>query len=136
LAIEVTDKRSHSRYALWFPVTVDGAAHQTWAVCKDVSAGGILISGSTELSIGEVVTLSFRLTPDSEERTMTGRIVRIEARDADPRSVWSYRMAIEFLEPDATLEGAFARASSRPPPAPLASSPSSRPSRHEGQGKP
>ena len=34
------------RYALWFPVTVDGTTQQMWAVCKDVSAGGILISGT------------------------------------------------------------------------------------------
>ena len=86
MAIEVGDKRSYSRYALWFPVTVDGAARQTWAVCKDVSAGGILISGSSGLAIGEVVTLNFRLTPDSEERRMTGRIVRIETR----AGIWPY----------------------------------------------
>jgi hypothetical protein len=113
----MSDKRSYSRYALWFPVTVDGASQQMWAVCKDVSAGGILISGSTQLAIGDVVTLRFQLAPDAEERRMTGRIVRIERPDPDPRTVWSYRMAIEFIEPDATLQAVFARASSRPPPA-------------------
>lgn len=112
----MSEKRTHARYALWFPVTVDGATHQTWAVCKDVSAGGILISGSTALAIGEVVTLSFRLTPDSEERRVTGRIVRLERPDPDPRAVWSHKMAIEFLEPEATLQAAFGPASSRPPP--------------------
>ncbi len=112
----MSDKRSHSRYALWFPVTVDGPSQQLWAVCKDVSAGGILISGSTQLAIGEVVTLSFRLEPGAEERKVSGRIVRIEPPDPDPRAVWSHRMAIEFLEPDATLQAAFAPASSRPPP--------------------
>jgi hypothetical protein len=113
----MSDKRSYSRYSLWFPVTVDGASRQMWAVCKDVSAGGILISGSSKLAIGDVVTLSFRVTPEDDERRVTGRIVRIEAPDPDPRTVWSHRMAIEFLEPDPTLQAVFSPASSRPPPA-------------------
>lgn len=113
----MADKRNYSRYTLWFPVTVDAASHQVWAVCKDVSAGGILISGTSQMSIGDIVTVSFRVAPDAEERRMVGRIVRVESPESDPRTVWSHKMAIEFLEPDATLQATFARASSRPPPA-------------------
>jgi hypothetical protein len=114
----VTEKRSYDRYTLWFPVTVDAASHQVWAVCKDVSAGGILISGSQGLAVGDVVTIIFRVSPEVEERRVSGRIVRVEAPDDSPRAIWSHRMAIEFLEPDATLQTTFARASSRPPPPP------------------
>jgi hypothetical protein len=115
------EKRSYFRYSLWFPVTIDGSTGQMWAVCKDVSAGGILISGTDRLEVGEVVTISFRVTRDAEERRLSGRIVRIdEGTESDPRAVWSHRMAIEFIEPDATLQSVFARASSRPPPAPPA----------------
>jgi hypothetical protein len=113
----VTEKRSHTRYTLWFPVTVESPTGQLWAVCKDVSAGGILISGNEGLKIGDSVTVTFRVSPDTEERQMTGRIVRVENPDETPRLVWQHRMAIEFLEPDATLQSSFARASSRPPPA-------------------
>jgi hypothetical protein len=109
------EKRSFDRYALWFPVTVDATSHLVWAVCNDVSASGILISGSTELRVGDPVTVSFRIAPDSPERRICGRIVRVEPRDDDPRSVWPHRMAIEFLEPDATLQSSFAPASARPP---------------------
>jgi hypothetical protein len=113
----VTDKRSFTRYSLWFPVTVDSPSGKVWAVCKDVSAGGILISGSDGLKIGDSVTLTFRVSPDTEERQMSGRIVRVEVPDETPRLVWPHRMAVEFHEPDATLQSSFARASSRPPPA-------------------
>jgi hypothetical protein len=62
-------------------------------------------------------TVSFRTSPDdSEERRIPGRIVRVERLDDDPRSAWPHRMAIEFAEPVAVLEGIFKRASSRPPP--------------------
>jgi hypothetical protein len=114
-----TEKRSFGRYALWFPVTIDlsaNKARRVWAVCKDVSAGGILISGTDELEVGDVVTVSFRVEPDAAERRLSGRIVRVDPPDENPRSVWTHRMAIEFLEPDATLQSSFERASSLPPP--------------------
>jgi hypothetical protein len=114
----MTEKRSYSRYSLWFPVTIDGASQRVWAVCKDASAGGILISGTEGLHVGDVVKVSFRVSPDAHERVLSGRIVRVEEPDDSPRAVWSHRMAIEFIEPDATLQSSFSRASSRPPPAP------------------
>ena len=112
------EKRSHSRYALWFPVTIDSSSRQVWAVCKDVSAGGILISGSTGLKIGDVVSIAFRVAPNDPERKISGRIVRVDPPDDDPRAVWPHRMAIEFTEPDAMLQSFFEPASSRPPQVP------------------
>jgi hypothetical protein len=112
------EKRSYSRYALWFPVTIDASSHQVWAVCNDVSAGGILISGSAQLNVGDVVAVSFRVSPDGPDRKLSGRIVRVEPRDDDPRTVWPHRMAIEFIEKDATLQSIFAPASTRPPAGP------------------
>ncbi len=112
------EKRSYNRYTLWFPVTIDSSSLQVWAVCNDVSAGGILISGSTQLNVGDVVTVSFRVSPDGPDRKLSGRIVRVEPRDDDPRAVWRHRMAIEFIEADATLQSIFAPASTRPPAGP------------------
>jgi hypothetical protein len=110
------EKRSYSRCILWFPVTVDASSRQVWAVCNDISAGGILISGSSALRVGDMVSVSFRVSPEATERKLSGRIVRVEPRDEDPRTVWPHRMAIEFLEPDPTLTATFMPASSRPPP--------------------
>jgi hypothetical protein len=126
------EKRSHDRYTLWFPVTVHvvsqdaasgapvagGQDLQVWAVCRDASAGGILLTGSRELRVGEVVTVNFRVAPEGPDRSISGRIVRVDVPEDNPRAVWPYRMAVEFLEPDAALQSMFARASSRPPPPP------------------
>jgi hypothetical protein len=109
------EKRSFDRYALWFPVTVDCDASQVWAVCNDVSPKGILISGSQPLKVGDQVTVAFRVSQDGPERRLSGRIVRVEPRDEDPRAVWAHRMAIEFAEPDATLQSAFRPVTTRPP---------------------
>ncbi len=110
------EKRSYGRYALWFPVTIDISSRRVWAVCKDVSASGILISGTEELRVGDVVAIRFRVSPEGADKQLAGRIVRVEPPDDNPRSVWAHRMAIEFVEPDATLQALFAKASSRPPP--------------------
>ncbi len=109
------EKRCHSRYALWFPVTIDSSSRQVWAVCKDVSVSGILISGSMSLRIGDAVSITFRVSPHDPERKVSGRIVRVDPPDDDPRAVWPHRMAIEFTEADATLQSLFEPASSRPP---------------------
>jgi hypothetical protein len=112
----MNEKRSHERHALWFPVTIDASTRQVWAVCNDVSAGGILISGSTGLRVGDLVTVCFRLTPSAIEKRLSGRIVRVDPVNEDPRTAWPHRMAIEFLEADVTLQSSFAPLSSRPPP--------------------
>jgi hypothetical protein len=113
----VNDKRAFDRYSLWFPVTVDTRSREVWAVCQDASAGGILISGSDELCVGDEVTVSFRISlEDSAERKIGGKIVRVERADDNPRTVWPHRMAIEFHEPVLELQSVFKRASSRPPP--------------------
>jgi hypothetical protein len=114
---DVNEKRAYSRYSLWFPVTIEAETRNVWAVCRDASAGGILIMGSNELAIGDDVFVVFRTSPDDTAETrVRGRIVRVEGPDDDPRSVWPHRMAIEFAEPVSELERLFKRASSRPPP--------------------
>ncbi len=112
----MSEKRQHERHALWFPVTVDGDTGQVWAVCKDASASGVLISGSQGLQVGEPVTVVFRVTPDAPERRLPGRIVRVEPPDDNPRAIWIHRMAIEFAEPDETLVSLFEKAASTLPP--------------------
>jgi hypothetical protein len=113
----VKEKRAYDRYDLWFPVTIEGPSRKVWAVCHDASAGGILVSGTEELMVGSMVTVSFRVTVnDAEEKSVRGRIVRVEGPNDDPRAVWPHRMAIEFLEPVSALQGLFAHASTTPPP--------------------
>lgn len=107
------NKRAHSRFTLWLPVRVDARSGRIEAVCRDASSGGVLISGSAELRVGDPVTITFRLCPeDDREGFILGRIVRVEEPGADG----ARRMAVEFVKPVPQLEALFRRASSRPPP--------------------
>jgi hypothetical protein len=113
--VEVDEnKRAHDRFTLWLPIRLDARSGRMEAVCRDASPGGILVSGSADLKVGDRVTISFRPGADEPEAFILGRIVRV---DADTAADGSRRMAIEFVQPVPQLEALFRRASSRPPPA-------------------
>ncbi len=110
------DKRSHTRFALWLPVKIDTRSGRMEAVCRDASPGGVLVTGSAELKVGDRVTITLQLGSEDAPAFILGKIVRVqEGTDADG----ARRMAIEFLQPVPELEALFRRASSRPPPPPI-----------------
>jgi len=101
----MSDKRAFDRHCIWFPVSVEAKDRQVWAVCRDIGAGGILISSSGALEVGAAVTLTFRVAPDdARERKVEGRIVRIEPHKDDGGGTWPHRLGIEFLEPMPELD--------------------------------
>jgi hypothetical protein len=101
----MSEKRAFGRHCIWFPVSVETDARQVWAVCRDIGAGGILISSAGALEVGAAVTITFRVAPnDTREQKIAGRIVRIEEHHDDGGGTWPHRLAIEFLEPMPELE--------------------------------
>jgi PilZ domain len=107
------NKRAHDRFTLWLPVKLDARSGRMEAVCRDASPGGILVSGGSELKVGDRVTISFWLSPEEGDAYILGRIVRVDEGAGEDGS---RRMAIEFMQPVPQLEALFKRASSRPPP--------------------
>jgi hypothetical protein len=102
---DMSDKRAFDRHCIWFPVSVETGARQVWAVCRDIGAGGIMISSAGALEIGAAVTVTFRIAPnDPAERKVEGRIVRIEPNQDDRDGTWPHRLAIEFLQPIPELD--------------------------------
>jgi hypothetical protein len=111
----MSDKRQHTRFALWFPVKIDAlSVGRQKAIIVDASAGGVLIGESQELIPGEAVTISFEV-PGEGEKFFLGHIVRIEGDEKKGEK--AHRVAIEFVEPIPELERLFTRASILPPPA-------------------
>ncbi len=56
------------------------------------------------LEEGKVAKVTFQLTPDSKERAIEGRIVRICVNDRDPDGLWPRLIAVEFEDPEAELK--------------------------------
>ncbi len=108
------ERRKLTRYAIWFPVTLERDGKAAWAICNDASAGGVLISSMTKIEIGSEVTVAFRVSPSEPERKLVGRVVRLDGENEDPRAVFPYRVAVEFREESKELEERFRRASERP----------------------
>jgi len=111
----MVERRNSTRYAIWFPVTLERDGTAAWAICNDASVGGVLISSATKIEIGAEVIVTFRVAPDEPERRVSGRVVRFDGEAEDPRSVFPYRVAVEFKEETRELEDRFRRASERPP---------------------
>ena len=72
------NKRAHDRFTLWLPVKLDARSGRMEAVCRDASPGGILVSGGSELKVGDRVTISFWLSPEEGDAYILGRIVRVD----------------------------------------------------------
>lgn len=106
------DKRAHDRFTLWLPVRIDAQSGRVEAVCRDASAGGILVEGSADLAVGDPVTVAFRPSPDHDQVFILGRIVRV-AGGTSPDGTRA--MAIEFVRAVPELE-ALVRPLSSPPP--------------------
>lgn len=112
------DRRIHERYPIWFPVTVEGEGIHVWAICRDASAGGVLISAIAPLEAGREVRLSFRLSATEPDRVIAAKVLRAIDNDDELLLAFPYRVALEFVEHDETfpadLRERAARRQSRP----------------------
>lgn len=112
------DRRTHERYPIWFPVTVESEGHHVWAICRDASGGGVLVSAIAPLDAGREVKLSFRLSANEPDRVVAAKVVRGIDNDDELLLAFPYRVALEFVEQDESFPVALreraARRQSRP----------------------
>jgi len=100
------ERRSNERYSVWFPMTVvTDEGEEGTAITYDVSATGLLMACPGSLDVGAHVTLQFHVTDASETRTVGAKIVRNEPNEEGDAGPWRYRMAVEFDQAQADLEG-------------------------------
>ena len=98
------ERRSDARHALWLPVRVD-ALKEGMAVSHNISRRGLLMVTASTLEVGAMITVTFRIPADApDERTVVGRVIRVEKNEVDPMGLWPHRMAVQFDEPVPELE--------------------------------
>lgn len=106
----VREKRSYQRYEISFPVTVVHGKREVWAICRDASSGGFLLSSESPIDVGAKVKARFKVSPRSRaERSVAAVVVRQEASVGDPMLAFPYRAALEFSEPVPDLLDELAR---------------------------
>lgn len=96
-------RRDQERYEMWIPVKVD-QLKEGLAITHDASPRGALILTASTLEPGSKVEVSLKLPDNAVPRRVTGRVVRVEANEADPNGLWPHRMAVEFDEEVTDLE--------------------------------
>lgn len=90
----------------------EGEAPVLLGVSHDASLAGMRVATDGAPEIGARLVVTFRVPPESgEERTIEGRVVRIEDNVDDPHGLWPKRVAVEFDRPMPELAAALEAAS-------------------------
>lgn len=101
----VSERRRFPRFQRWFPVTVDVAGREVWAICRDVSETGMLVAARQAVDPGTTITLRFKVAAsDSAEQVAEARVVRCERNDDDLGLAFPARLGIHFDRPIEALE--------------------------------
>lgn len=98
------EKRTFRRYALWFPVTLvpsseDLGRAEVWAICRDASAGGMLVSSATLVTVGTKVSARFRVAQHEKERVVDALVIRSESNDGELMLAFPFRIGLRFTTP-------------------------------------
>ncbi|MEM9071483.1 MAG: PilZ domain-containing protein [Myxococcota bacterium] len=115
------ERRRAVRFGIWFPMQLTNEGDVVLAVSRDVSEVGVMLVSAASMDVGSSVEVTMALPNDDEgERTVKGRVVRVEPNDEDQEGVWRHRVAVEFDERIDELEPFLEEVSrmSQPPPAP------------------
>ncbi|MCA9654569.1 MAG: PilZ domain-containing protein [Myxococcales bacterium] len=100
----MAERRTHRRYDVWFPVQVDaGQLGTAVGISKDASAKGLRLDANADVIIGAPVRLRFRVSPHERPQDVDGTIVRVH-RNRLEDSDWPYQLAVEFDDPEPTLD--------------------------------
>ena len=83
------------------------------AMNHNIGAGGMLMVLGSDLSVGEPVTVTFRLPPGDVEHQLQGTVLRIEPNDEDPEGSWPMRVAVQFENIDQALAPLIREASEK-----------------------
>jgi hypothetical protein len=96
----MSDKRNYHRFKIWFPITLVVGPSEVWAICRDASSGGLLVSSESGLAVGTKLVARFKVSPRARsERILEAKVVRHEASVGELMQAFPYRAALEFEKP-------------------------------------
>jgi hypothetical protein len=99
-----SDRREYTRFRIWFPITLVSGEREVWAICRDASPKGFLVSSMATLAVGSPLLVRFRVTRDGENCEVTARVLRATTNVDDLQLAFPHRLAIEFDNAEPNLE--------------------------------
>lgn len=98
------ERRTHARYRVWFPVQVDaGSLGTVVGISRDASATGLRLDSNADVILGTPVRVRFRVSPHEQAQDVDATIVRVN-RNRFGDSDWPYQLAVQFDDPDPSLD--------------------------------
>lgn len=98
------ERRAHERYRVWFPVQVNaGSSGTVIGISRDASATGLRLDSNADVIIGAPVRVRFRVSPHEQAQDVDGTVVRVN-RNRLGDSDWPYQLAVQFDDPDPSLD--------------------------------
>ena len=96
----VEDRRAAPRHEAYVSAALETPeGRSTIAITRDMSARGLLILTRLAVQVGDVVKL--RVALDGAERTLSGKVVRVESLEA--HELWRQKVALAVEGDDPTL---------------------------------
>jgi uncharacterized protein (TIGR02266 family) len=99
------DRRRSARERAEIRVQYESVDELFTEFTRDINAGGVFVATENPLDLEEPVELSFQLPGGEEAIHVTGRVVRVQAKDADGAA----GMAVAFDALDANARSAIDR---------------------------
>lgn len=100
----MAERRTHDRYRVWFPVQVDaGQLGTAVGISKDASAKGLRLDTNADMILGAPVRVRFRVSARDAVQDVDATVVRVRRNRIDD-SDWPYQLALEFDDPDPSLD--------------------------------
>jgi hypothetical protein len=101
----MNERRQQKRYRCTLLVRFVREGRGEWAaVSRNVSPRGLMMAVGPKLKVGDPLTVTFRVKPDTPEVSVSGKITRVLENAEDPRGYWPHQVAVEFEEAQPELE--------------------------------
>jgi PilZ domain len=95
---KTSERRADERVGICMPIRLDSNSFSNkLAITRDASTTGMCVGTPTRLEVGQALEVTLRLNGGAgPQRTVTGRVLRVESNSATRNQLWRFVTAIEF----------------------------------------
>ena len=100
----MSERRTATRRPVSFAAEIDdGEGRKVAAVSRDASESGLLLLMQVPIPVGTTFRLYVKRPGDQPALRLNGRVVRTKLLELEYADVWSYKVAVELLDPPEEL---------------------------------
>jgi hypothetical protein len=113
----MSERRTSSRRKISVAAEIDdGEGRKVVAVSRDASESGFLLLMQVPIPVGTRFQLYVMRPGDEPPLKLNGRVVRTKLLELEYADVWSYKVAVELIDPPADLPKVLDEIAAKTPP--------------------